>query len=144
MGRAAACLVAPLKGLSDAVLVRRVLRPGQRTPLYRSASKVLAEYGPHHIYYFYLHVGTEIGRGRSARMGGGRPRVARLGPRLFVRSGPKRARAIRSPWPKRTSARVVRSADREAFYRFLRDTFVKNDLQTRLSTKSFKKRYTGI
>ena len=39
---------------------------------------------------------------------------------------------------------VVRGADRDTFYRFLRDTFVKNDIRTSVSTKSFKKRYAGI
>jgi hypothetical protein len=39
---------------------------------------------------------------------------------------------------------VVRGADRETFYRFLRDTFVKNDIRANISTKSFKKRHAGI
>ena len=38
----------------------------------------------------------------------------------------------------------VRGADRDLFYRFLRDTFVKNDIRARVSIKSMKKRYAGI
>jgi len=39
---------------------------------------------------------------------------------------------------------VVRGAEREIFYRFLKDTFVKNDLPAEISLKSLKKMVTGI
>ena len=140
-GRGLPC--SPIEGLSDAVLVRRVLRPGQRTPLYRSASKVLAEYGPHHIYYFYLHVGTEIGRVEVPEwVATDRELLDLVHACLYDQA--EKGQGYPVALAEAHERAVVRSADREAFYRFLRDTFVKNDLQTRLSTKSFKKRYTGI
>ena len=140
-GRGLPC--SPLEGLSDAVLVRRVLHPGQRTPLYRSASKVLAEYGPHYIYYFYLHVGTEIGRVEVPEwVATDRELLDLVHACLYDQA--EKGQGYPVALAEAHERAVVRSADREAFYRFLRDTFVKNDLQTRLSTKSFKKRYTGI
>ena len=140
-GRGLPC--SPIEGLSDAVLVRRVLRPGQRTPLYRSASKVLAEYGPHYIYYFYLHVGTEIGRVEVPEwVATDRALLDLVHACLYDQA--EKGQGYPVALAEAHERAVVRSADREAFYRFLRDTFVKNDLQTRLSTKSFKKRYIGI
>ena len=140
-GRGLPC--SPIEGLSDAVLVRRVLRPGQRTPLYRSASKILAEYGPHYIYYFYLHVGTEIGRVEVPEwVAADRELLGLVHACLYDQA--EKGQGYPVALAEAHERAVVRSADREAFYRFLRDTFVKNDLQTRLSTKSFKKRYTGI
>ena len=140
-GRGLPC--SPIEGLSDAVLVRRVLRPGQRTPLYRSASRILAEYGPHHIYYFYLHVGTEIGRVEVPEwVATDRELLDLVHACLYDQA--EKGQGYPVALAEAHERAVVRSADRETFYRFLRDTFVKNDLQTHLSTKSFKKRYTGI
>lgn len=140
-GRGLPC--SPIEGLNDAVLVRRVLRPKQRTPLYRSASKVLAEYGPHRIYYFYLHVGAEIGRVEVPEWVAADRELLDLVHACLCDQAEK-GQGYPVALAEAHERAVVRSADREAFYRFLRDTFVKNDLQTRLSTKSFKKRYTGI
>ena len=39
---------------------------------------------------------------------------------------------------------VVRGAEREVFYRFLKDTFVKNDLPAEISLKSLKKMAAGV
>ncbi len=140
-GRGLPC--SPLEGLNDAVLVRRVLGRGQRTPLYRSASKILAEYGPHHIYYFYLHVGAEIGRVEVPEWVAADRELLDLVHACLCDQAEK-GEGYPVALAEAHERAVVRNADREAFYRFLRDTFVKNDLQTRLSTKSFKKRYTGI
>jgi hypothetical protein len=38
------------------------LGPGDRSDVYRSASKILQYYGDHAIHFFYLHTGTEIAR----------------------------------------------------------------------------------
>ncbi len=38
------------------------LQPGERSDVYRSASKILQHYGPHAINFFYLQTGTEIAR----------------------------------------------------------------------------------
>ncbi|CAA9572423.1 MAG: hypothetical protein AVDCRST_MAG88-2473 [uncultured Thermomicrobiales bacterium] len=38
------------------------LRPGERSDIYRSASKILDEYGEHAIHFFYLQTGVEIAR----------------------------------------------------------------------------------
>jgi len=48
--------------LRDSNLWGSVLEPGQRSPLWRSSTKILDSYGKHRIYFCYLHVGSEIAR----------------------------------------------------------------------------------
>ncbi len=56
-----------LRPLRDQVLLQTVLRPGERSALFRSASAVLDHYRDpdgvdHRVYFFYVHTGTEIAR----------------------------------------------------------------------------------
>ncbi|MEM7650310.1 MAG: DNA double-strand break repair nuclease NurA [Cyanobacteria bacterium P01_A01_bin.70] len=48
--------------LRDVALYATHLAPGERGPLWRSSVNILADYGEHHIYFCYLHVGAEIAR----------------------------------------------------------------------------------
>ncbi|MGF1513223.1 MAG: DNA double-strand break repair nuclease NurA [Elainellaceae cyanobacterium] len=48
--------------LRDAALWGQVLSPGQRSPLWRGGASILRRYGDHHIYFCYLHVGSEVAR----------------------------------------------------------------------------------
>ena len=48
--------------LRDTTLWAESLQPGQRSPLWRSTARILEEYGPHSIYFCYVHVGAEIAR----------------------------------------------------------------------------------
>ncbi|MBD1860872.1 MULTISPECIES: DNA double-strand break repair nuclease NurA [Trichocoleus] len=48
--------------LRDIALWSAFLEPGQRSPLWRSSARILDLYGPHNIYFCYVHVGTEIAR----------------------------------------------------------------------------------
>ncbi len=51
-----------LSPLTDTRLWETLLKPGERSPLWRSTSRILDLYGVHKIYFCYLHVGTEIAR----------------------------------------------------------------------------------
>ncbi len=57
--RAPCQVFAPLR---DVALGATQLEPGQRGPLWRSSVSILDDYGPHHIYFCYLHVGAEVAR----------------------------------------------------------------------------------
>ncbi|NEP02653.1 MAG: DNA double-strand break repair nuclease NurA [Symploca sp. SIO2E9] len=48
--------------LRDTALWATRLKPGQRSPLFRSSAKILELYQNHRIYFCYIHVGTEIAR----------------------------------------------------------------------------------
>ena len=125
------------------MLIRQVLNPGERTPLYRSSSKILDEYGPHRIYYFYLHVGVEIGRVEVPEWVAADSDLLDMVHSCLCDQAEK-GQGYPVALAEAHERAVVRGADRDAFYRFLRDTFVKNDIRTSVSTKSFKKRYAGI
>ncbi len=51
-----------LEPLKDAAFWATQLEPGQRSPLWRSSAQILHLYDHHHIYFCYVHVGTEIAR----------------------------------------------------------------------------------
>jgi len=51
-----------LQPLRDGALWNRLLKVGECSPLCKSHARILQEYGEHHIYFCYLHVGTEIAR----------------------------------------------------------------------------------
>jgi hypothetical protein len=57
-----ACQIIP--PVPDRHLFEHIARlgPGDRSDVYRSASKILQHYGEHDIHFFYLHTGTEIAR----------------------------------------------------------------------------------
>jgi hypothetical protein len=48
--------------LRDTMLWASQLQPGERSPLWRSSAQILDLYGPHQVYFCYVHVGTEIAR----------------------------------------------------------------------------------
>ncbi len=60
MPKRAPCQV--FEPVRDATLWASLLQPGQRSPLWRSSARILDLYGPHRIYFCYVHVGTEIAR----------------------------------------------------------------------------------
>ena len=51
-----------IDGVGDAAVLRRILQPGDRSAVFESSARILAEYGPHSICFFYVHVGEEIAR----------------------------------------------------------------------------------
>lgn len=51
-----------LEPLRDTALWTMGLKPGQRSALWRSSARILDLYGPHSVYFCYVHVGTEIAR----------------------------------------------------------------------------------
>lgn len=48
--------------LRDVILWATILSPGQRSPFWRSQSRILDLYGLNSVYFCYVHVGTEIAR----------------------------------------------------------------------------------
>ncbi|MDX1420738.1 MAG: DNA double-strand break repair nuclease NurA [Rubricoccaceae bacterium] len=51
-----------LRGLLDRHLFERALDEGERSAVFASGSRILDEYGAHHIVYFYVRAGREVGR----------------------------------------------------------------------------------
>jgi hypothetical protein len=59
-GRGAPCGL--LHSLSDRRLWETILKPGERSGLWASTSRILEHYGDHRIYFCYLNVGSEVAR----------------------------------------------------------------------------------
>jgi len=133
----------PLEGLSDAVLLRQVLKAGERTPLFKSSSKILESYGPHYIYFFYVHVEAEIARVELPEWVAEDEELLNL-VHACVYDQAEKGQGYPVTLGEAHERAVVRGADREAFYRFLGDTFVKNDIKVGISSKSLKKRHASI
>ena len=53
---------AQIEGLTDRRLFAKLLKVGERSQVFGSASRILNKYGAHRIGFFYLHVGPEIVR----------------------------------------------------------------------------------
>lgn len=132
-----------IDGVTDAVLLRQVLEPGERSPVFRSSSKILDEYGPHHVCFFYLHAGPEIARIEVPAWVAEDQELLDL-VHACVFDQAEKGQGYPVSLSEAHERAVVRNADRDAFYRFLEQTFVKNDIRAGISTKSMKKRYAGI
>ena len=133
----------PLAGLTDNVLYGKFLREGERSGVFESSSRILEDYGPHRIRFFYVHTGSEVARVEvplwaaedralldlvhatvldQAEKGGGYP--------VALTESHERA--------------VVRAAERDIFYKFLRDSFVKRDIRAAISAKGLKKQTASV
>ncbi len=52
-----------LTGVLDRDVLRQWLSPGERSDVFKSTSKIVNDYyGQHHVHFFYVNVGDEIGR----------------------------------------------------------------------------------
>ena len=140
-GRGLPC--SPFDGLSDALLLHQVLQPGERTAVFRSGSKILEEYGDHWVHFFYVHVGPEIARVELPQWVAEDQELLDL-VHACVCDQAEKGQGYPVSLAEAHERAVVRGADREAFYRFLHDTFVKNDIRVGVSSKSLKKRHPGI
>ena len=107
------------------------------------AWEVVKDYGERGICVFEGHEGAEIARGEIPRWGAEGEEMLGL-VHACVCDQAEKGRGYPVSLAEAHERAVVRGADREAFYRFLRDTLVKNDIRTGVSTKSLKKRHTGI
>lgn len=135
---------APIEGVTDAMLFARLLsHVGERSALFRSASSILAEYGEHEVCFFYLNVGAEIARVEMPRWVAEDKELLDL-----VHSGvadqAEKGRGYPVALAEAHAQAVVRSAEREAFYRMMEDTFIRSGVPVRLSLKARTKRTPGV
>ncbi|PIE33277.1 hypothetical protein CSA56_12475 [candidate division KSB3 bacterium] len=133
----------PIAGVTDAILFAAVLQRGERSPLFKSRSDILREYGSHGIYFFYLHVGREIVRIEIPQW------VAQNEDLLNITHATAFDQAEKGQgYPVSLSEAheqaVIRGNEREHFYRLLEQLYVREGLQVTISRKSFKKRYVNI
>lgn len=134
---------ATFDGIGDAVLFRRRLKSGERSALFASTSKILAEYGSHRVHFFYVNVGDEVARVEVPAWVAEDEDLLDLVHAAVVDQAEK-GQGYPVCLAEAHERAVVRGADRELFYRYLEDTFVSKDVRAHVSSKSLRKRYTGV
>ena len=136
--------VSALSCFTDESLLASVLGPGQRTTVFKNHAKVSELYPDSiHPYFFYLHVGTEIGRvelpAYLALDDGATDFVASV-----IYDQCKKGMGYRGALGEAHEQAVVKGADREFFYQLLTKMGIERNRQLLTSTKLLKKRGMGI
>jgi len=134
---------AVMEGVTDAMLFAAVLVPGERSAVFRSASKVLDEYGPHPIHFFYLHVGSEIARVEVPAWIATDPEL-RGRVHAVILDQAEKGRGYPLSLIEAHEKAVVRNPEREAFYRIMEEMLVRQGLPATVSSKSWSKRTPRI
>ena len=128
----------PIAGVTDDILFARTLKKGERSGVFQSSSKVLEDYGPHRICFFYVHTGWEIGRVEIPLWVAEDSALLDL-VHTTVCDQAEKGRGYPVVLSESHERAVVRGADRDIFFKFLRDSFVKNEVKAEISLKQLKK-----
>lgn len=128
----------PIAGVTDDMLYARKLKRGERSGVFRSSSKILEDYGPHRICFFYVHTGWEIGRVEIPEWVADDRELLDLVHTTIIDQAEK-GRGYPVVLSESHERAVVRGADRDIFFRFLKDSFVKNNVKAEHSLKQLKK-----
>jgi NurA-like 5'-3' nuclease len=134
---------AVIEGVTDAMLFGQVLAPGERSAVFRSASQVLGEYGAHAVHFFYVHVGSEIARVEAPEWVVESPDLLERVHAVVVDQAEKGGGYPLALIEAHEKA-VVRSAEREAFFRLLEEMLVRKGLPGAISSKGWSKRTPRI
>jgi hypothetical protein len=132
-----------IAGVTDAILFAAVLQKGERSPVFKSNSSILSEYGKHRIYFFYLNVGQEIVRIEIPKW------VAHDSTQLeFIHTAAYDQAVKGQGYPVSLSEAheqaVIRANEREHFYRILEKLYVRQGLTVTMSRKAINKRNVSI
>ncbi len=134
---------APIEGLTDRFLFSTVLEPGEASPVFKSSSKILENYGDHHIYFFYINIGEEIARveipewvARDAEL------LDRVHTLIFDQA--KKGKGYPVAIAEAHEQAVVRGKDRDFFFDLIREALVKSDFKVVVSRKGLSKRVPGV
>ena len=133
----------PIAGVTDDMLYARKLKRGERSGVFRSASKILEDYGPHRICFFYVHTGWEIGRVEIPEWVAKDRDLLDLVHATVVDQVDK-GRGYPVVLSESHERAIVRGADRDIFFKFLKDSFVKNKVKTEQSLKQLKKMAAAV
>ena len=134
---------AAIEGVTDRTLFDRLLKPGERSGVFGSSSKILNDYGAHRTRFFYVNVGYETGRVEVPAWVATDEALLGLVHTCVVDQAEK-GDGYPIALAEAHEQAVVRGPDRELFYKLLEDTFVRNEIQARVSRKSFRKRAIGV
>lgn len=125
--------------VSDALLFRRVLEAGERSPLCWSGAPVLEAYGRHRVAFCYLDTGGEIARLEVPAYVAASPELMDLA-HWAAADQARRGYGYPVALAEAHEQAIVRWADREAFFRLVAQRFIREGHRVLLSAKQLRKR----
>jgi hypothetical protein len=129
-----------LSGVRDRDLFMNLLDPGERSALFISPSKIVAEhYGEHRVFFFYLRVDDEIARVEVPQWVAENAELLNLTHSL-VSDQCRRGLGYPVALSEAHEQAVVTGADRENFRELVESTLIEERLPTPSSGKSLSKR----
>ena len=137
----AASLCAQLAGLTDAALFEAILtQPGDRSPVFGSAARVLSFYPPEQqIFFFYLHAGHEIARIEIPAWVAADP-VLQERTHLLCWDQARKGQGYPVALSEAHERAVVRGPEREAFFRLVEAAYVREHVPAVTTRKALAKR----
>ncbi|MFY9588846.1 MAG: DNA double-strand break repair nuclease NurA [Actinomycetota bacterium] len=125
--------------VTDAQLFRRVLKAGERSPLFWSGAPVLQAYGRHRVAFCYLDVNDEMARLEVPGYVAESPELMELA-HWAAADQARRGYGYPVALAEAHEQAIVRWADREAFFRLVARRFVREGHRVVLSAKQLRKR----
>jgi hypothetical protein len=130
---------AEIEGLSDRKLFEHLLQPGERSPVFRSESRILDAYGMHRIGFFYLHVGSEIARIEIPQWVTAESGLLDL-VHAVVYTQAQKGGGYPVALAEAHQQAVVRGAEREMFYDMVTTILIRRGIRAVMSPKNLRKR----
>jgi len=128
---------------NDAALFARLLKPGERSALFRGDAPILAYYGPHRIYCCYLNVGSEVVRLEMPRWVA-QDRALLEQVHAIVWDQAQKGKGYPVALSEAHERAIVRGAERERFFEMVENAFLKKGLPVRWSAKATAKRRASV
>jgi NurA-like 5'-3' nuclease len=132
-----------IAGVFDRELFARLLKPGERSGLFVSPSKIQRRYGKHQVYFFYLRINGEIGRVEIPRWVAEDKSKVELVHSLIVDQC-RRGQGYPIALSEAHEKAVVTGADRDNFWRMVDESLLEERLPVIESEKSRSKRTKWI
>ncbi|PON16694.1 hypothetical protein C2W62_17075 [Candidatus Entotheonella serta] len=130
---------AEIEGLSDRRLFDQRLKPGQRSPVFDSESRILDAYDAHRIQFFYLNVGSEIARIELPKWVAKDSELIDL-VHAIAYSQAQKGGGYPVALAEAHQQAVVRGSEREMFYEMVTTVLVRRGMRAAISPKNMRKR----
>jgi len=130
---------AQIEGLTDRRLFAKLLKAGERSQVFGSASRILNRYGAHRIGFFYLHVGSEIVRVELPQWVGTDAALLDL-VHAVAYDQARKGMGYPVALAEAHQQAVVRGAERDLFYDMVTAVFRQRGAAMAVSPKNLRKR----
>ena len=130
---------AQIEGLTDRRLFAKLLKVGERSQVFGSASRILNKYGAHRIGFFYLHVGSEVVRVELPQWVGTDAALLDLVHAVAYDQAQK-GMGYPVALAEAHQQAVVRGAERDLFYDMVTAVFRQRGAHMTVSPKNLRKR----